>query len=137
MSFRLPCICNLKSISVLSGCLSLPDATSLHHCLLNHHCGGKYGICYGPAAYAPLFPLTSSTVIPLPPEIIRLANPILHFDNSQAKIVLSQRYNLAPAGPRPGLNTLGLASRKPKIQETIKCKTSVLQMKLQYRYSNE
>ena len=31
MSFRLPCICNLKSISVLSGCLSMPDATSLHH----------------------------------------------------------------------------------------------------------
>ena len=37
MSFRLPCICNLKSISVLSGCLSMPDATSLHHCLQNHH----------------------------------------------------------------------------------------------------
>ena len=31
--YRLPCICNLKSISVLSGCLSMPDATSLHHCL--------------------------------------------------------------------------------------------------------
>ena len=31
------CICNLKSISVLSGCLSMPDATSLHHCLQNHH----------------------------------------------------------------------------------------------------
>ena len=30
MSFRLPCICNLKQISVLSGCLSMPDATSLH-----------------------------------------------------------------------------------------------------------
>ena len=28
---------NLKSISVLSGCLSMPDATSLHHCLQNHH----------------------------------------------------------------------------------------------------
>ena len=37
MSFRLPCICNLKSISILSGCLSMPDATSLHHCLQNHH----------------------------------------------------------------------------------------------------
>ena len=35
MSFRLPCIYDLKSISVLSGCLSMPDATSLHHCLKN------------------------------------------------------------------------------------------------------
>ena len=25
------------SISVLSGCLSMPDATSLHHCLQSHH----------------------------------------------------------------------------------------------------
>ena len=24
-------------ISVLSGCLSMPDATSLHHCLQNHY----------------------------------------------------------------------------------------------------
>ena len=32
---RFHCICNLKSISVLSGCLSMPDATSLHHCLKN------------------------------------------------------------------------------------------------------
>ena len=37
MSIRLPCICNLKSISVLSGCLSMSDAISLHHCLQNHH----------------------------------------------------------------------------------------------------
>ena len=37
MSFRLPYICNLKSISILSGCLSMPDAISLHHCLQNHH----------------------------------------------------------------------------------------------------
>ena len=37
MSFWLPCICNLKSISVPSGYLSMPDATSLHHCFQNHH----------------------------------------------------------------------------------------------------
>ena len=33
MSFRLPYICNLNKIQVLSGCPSMPDATSLHHCL--------------------------------------------------------------------------------------------------------
>ena len=35
MSFRLPCICILKYIFVLSGCLSMLDTTSLHHCLKN------------------------------------------------------------------------------------------------------
>ena len=35
MSFRLPSNCNLKYISVMSGCMSMPDATSLHHYLKN------------------------------------------------------------------------------------------------------
>ena len=35
MSIRLPYIRNLKYISALSGCLSMPDATSLHHSLNN------------------------------------------------------------------------------------------------------
>ena len=33
--FQLPYICNLNLIQVLSGCPSMPDATSLHHYLNN------------------------------------------------------------------------------------------------------
>ena len=49
MSFQLPCICNLKSISVLSGCLSMPDATSLHHRLKNKWLKLNSFSCKGPA----------------------------------------------------------------------------------------
>ena len=35
MSFRLPCICNLK---LNKSSARMPDATSIHHCLMCHPC---------------------------------------------------------------------------------------------------
>ena len=43
------CICNLKLISVLSRCLSMPDATFLHHCLKNKQLKLNAFSCKDPA----------------------------------------------------------------------------------------